>query len=256
MVMSANGLHVRHRCPDQAAYLIFTSGSTGTPKGVVISHRALIDYVAGMLDELTFAADASMAMVSTVAADLGHTTLFGALCSGRTLHLLPAQCAFDPDRFAHEMRTRDVGVLKIVPSHLHALLDAQQAADVLPAHALVMGGETLPWSLVERIAALKPTFRVINHYGPTEATVGALTFDTSAQAQTAPRLLNVHARQAGMPRMSHYHAIRAAWPAAAKRLCVRARQPRRERTARWDWRAVSGWPRPRTWLSEPGRGNR
>ncbi|MBB5542034.1 non-ribosomal peptide synthetase [Paraburkholderia fungorum] len=173
--------------PDQAAYLIFTSGSTGTPKGVVISHRALADYVAGMLDELAFATDASMAMVSTVGADLGHTTLFGALCSGRTLHLLPAQCAFDPDRFAHEMRARKVGVLKIVPSHLHALLDAQQAADVLPAHALVTGGETLPWSLVERIAALKPACRVINHYGPTEATVGALIFDTSAPSHAALR---------------------------------------------------------------------
>ncbi|MFM0300727.1 amino acid adenylation domain-containing protein [Paraburkholderia sediminicola] len=184
--------------PDQAAYLIFTSGSTGTPKGVVISHRALVDYVEGMLDELAFAAGASMAMVSTVAADLGHTTLFGALCSGRTLHLLPAQCAFDPDRFAHEMRTRDIGVLKIVPSHLHALLDAQQAADVLPAHALVTGGETLPWSLVERIAALKPACRVINHYGPTEATVGALTFDTAAPAQAALRLPNAHAVQAGL----------------------------------------------------------
>ncbi|MEZ0601060.1 amino acid adenylation domain-containing protein [Paraburkholderia sp. IW21] len=183
--------------PGQAAYLIFTSGSTGTPKGVVISHRALADYVEGMLDELAFAAGASMAMVSTVAADLGHTTLFGALCSGRTLHLLPAQCAFDPDRFAREMRTRDVGILKIVPSHLHALLDAQQPADVLPAHALVTGGETLPWSLVERIAALKPACRVINHYGPTEATVGALTCDTCAPGKAALRLSNGHAEQAG-----------------------------------------------------------
>lgn len=173
--------------PDQAAYLIYTSGSTGLPKGVVISHRALADYVQGMLAELAFSADASMAMVSTVAADLGHTTLFGALCSGRTLHLLPAQCAFDPDRFAHEMRSRDVGILKIVPSHLHALLDARQPADVLPAHALITGGETLPWALVERIAALKPGCRVINHYGPTEATVGALTCDTSAAAQAGLR---------------------------------------------------------------------
>ncbi|WP_341316805.1 amino acid adenylation domain-containing protein [Paraburkholderia sp. IMGN_8] len=194
--------------PDQAAYLIFTSGSTGSPKGVVISHRALADYVEGMLDELAFAADASMAMVSTVAADLGHTTLFGALCSGRTLHLLPAQCAFDPDRFAHEMRTRKVGVLKIVPSHLHALLDAQQPADVLPAHALVTGGETLPWSLVERIAALKPACRVINHYGPTEATVGALTCDTSAPA--AQTVLRGHAAQAvplGRPLPNAYACV-------------------------------------------------
>jgi amino acid adenylation domain-containing protein/non-ribosomal peptide synthase protein (TIGR01720 family) len=169
--------------PEQTAYVIFTSGSTGTPKGVAVSHRALGDYVQGMLDELAFAPGVSMAMVSTVAADLGHTTLFGALCSGRTLHLLPARCAFDPDRFAAEMRARDVGVLKIVPSHLHALLEAQHPADVLPTHALVTGGESLPWMLVERVKALKPACRVINHYGPTEATVGALTVEASACAE-------------------------------------------------------------------------
>ncbi|MCO4881096.1 non-ribosomal peptide synthetase [Paraburkholderia caribensis] len=178
--------------PEQAAYLIYTSGSTGTPKGVVVSHRALADYVQGMLDELKFAPGASMAMVSTVAADLGHTTLFGALCSGRTLHLLPKEAAFDPDRFAATMRERGVGVLKIVPSHLHALLDAQQPADVLPSHALVLGGEPLPWALVERITSLRPACRVINHYGPTEATVGALTFDASAN-------LNDASASAGVP---------------------------------------------------------
>ncbi|WP_144140001.1 non-ribosomal peptide synthetase [Paraburkholderia sp. BCC1884] len=201
------------RSPDQAAYLIFTSGSTGIPKGVVISHRALADYVAGMLDELAFAPQASMAMVSTVAADLGHTTLFGALCSGRTLHLLPAQCAFDPDRFSQEMRSREVGILKIVPSHLQALLDAQHPADVLPAHALVTGGEALPWSLVERIGALKPACRVINHYGPTEATVGALTCDTSAPAQAALRAQNASNRNAaqavplGLPLPNAYACV-------------------------------------------------
>ena len=34
--------------PDSAAYLIYTSGSTGTPKGVLISHRAVVDFVAGV----------------------------------------------------------------------------------------------------------------------------------------------------------------------------------------------------------------
>ncbi|WP_044043683.1 non-ribosomal peptide synthetase [Caballeronia insecticola] len=174
-----------HIAPVQTAYVIFTSGSTGTPKGVAVPHRALADYVQGMLDELAFAPGTSMAMVSTVAADLGHTTLFGALCSGRTLHLLPAQCAFDPDRFAAEMRAREVGVLKIVPSHLHALLEAQHGADVLPSHALVTGGEVLPWTLVDRVKALKPACRVINHYGPTEATVGALTCEVPALTDDA-----------------------------------------------------------------------
>jgi amino acid adenylation domain-containing protein/non-ribosomal peptide synthase protein (TIGR01720 family) len=206
---SVDGAGALRRSPSahQAAYLIFTSGSTGTPKGVVISHGALADYVEGMLDELAFAADASMGMVSTVAADLGHTTLFGALCSGRTLHLLPVQCAFDPDRFAQEMRSRNVGILKIVPSHLHALLDAQQPADALPAHALVTGGETLPWSLVERIAALRPACRVINHYGPTEATVGALTCDTSAPEQAVLRARTAHAVPLGLPLPNAYACV-------------------------------------------------
>ena len=180
----ATGLRIAPH-PEQGAYLIYTSGSTGTPKGVVVSHGALADYVQGMLDELAFAPDASFAMVSTVAADLGHTTLFGALCAGRTLHLLPAACAFDPDLFADEMRRRDVGVLKIVPSHLQALLDARVPADVLPRHALVTGGETLTWALVARVAALAPACRVINHYGPTEATVGAIACDTASIAADA-----------------------------------------------------------------------
>lgn len=166
-----------HRHGEQAAYLIFTSGSTGVPKGVIVSHRALADYVQGMLTTLDFAPGASMAMVSTVAADLGHTTLFGALCAGRTLHLLSPSCAFDADRFAHAMHSRGVGVLKIVPSHLRALLEARRPADVLPSDALVLGGEPLPHALAMRIRELKSACRIINHYGPTEATVGALTLE-------------------------------------------------------------------------------
>ena len=34
------------------AYVIFTSGSTGTPKGVVVSHGALANYVASVLQRM------------------------------------------------------------------------------------------------------------------------------------------------------------------------------------------------------------
>ncbi|MEQ5838801.1 amino acid adenylation domain-containing protein [Paraburkholderia acidicola] len=160
---------------ERAAYLIYTSGSTGTPKGVVISQRALADYVQGLLETLGAAvpgADASFAMVSTPAADLGHTVLFGALCSGRTLHLLAPELAFTPDLFAQYMARHRVDVLKIVPSHLAALLSAAHAEDVLPAQALILGGEATPAALLERIETLKPACRIFNHYGPTETTIG------------------------------------------------------------------------------------
>ncbi|WP_122372348.1 condensation domain-containing protein, partial [Pseudomonas savastanoi] len=162
---------------DSAAYVIHTSGSTGQPKGVLVSQGALASYVRGLLEQLQLAPQASMALVSTIAADLGHTVLFGALCSGRTLHVLTEALGFDPDAFAAYMAEHQVGVLKIVPGHLAALLQASQPADVLPQHALIVGGEACSPELVEQVRQLKPDCRVINHYGPSETTVGVLTHE-------------------------------------------------------------------------------
>ncbi|RCL26006.1 non-ribosomal peptide synthetase, partial [Pseudomonas sp. AFG_SD02_1510_Pfu_092] len=162
---------------EQPAYLIYTSGSTGQPKAVVVSHGALASYTQALLERLQLPAAASMAMVSTTAADLGHTVLFGALASGRLLHLLPQELAFDPDGFASYMAQHQVGVLKLVPSHLQGLLQAACAADVLPVEALILGGEACSWGLLDKVRELRPDCRVINHYGPTETTVGVLTFE-------------------------------------------------------------------------------
>ncbi|WP_259648425.1 condensation domain-containing protein, partial [Pseudomonas savastanoi] len=164
---------------EQPAYIIYTSGSTGQPKGVVISHGALANYVQGVLERLSLDDGASMAMVSTVAADLGHTLLFGALASGRPLHLLSHEQAFDPDGFARYMAEHQVAVLKIVPSHLQGLLQAANPTDVLPGQLLILGGEASSWALIEQIRALKPGCRIVNHYGPTETTVGILTHEVA-----------------------------------------------------------------------------
>ncbi len=162
--------------PQQAAYLIFTSGSTGQPKGVAISHHALRSYVDGVLARLAVSANAdNWALVSTIAADLGHTILFGALCAGRTLHVVAADRGFHPEQMAAYMRQERIDVLKITPSHLAGLLDATYPEQVLPKHCLILGGEALNWPLVERIQLLAPNCSVINHYGPTETTVGVLT---------------------------------------------------------------------------------
>ena len=171
------------------AYVIHTSGSTGQPKGVLVSHGALDSYVRGVLERLAPAPEASMALVSTIAADLGFTVLFGALCSGRLLHVLPEELGFDPDRFAEYMARHRVGVLKIVPGHLAALLQAAKPADALPEHALIVGGEACSPALVERVQQLKPGCRLINHYGPSETTVGVLTHEVEelpAQARSVP----------------------------------------------------------------------
>ncbi|PZX20521.1 non-ribosomal peptide synthase protein (TIGR01720 family)/amino acid adenylation domain-containing protein, partial [Cupriavidus phytorum] len=165
--------------PHHLAYVIYTSGSTGRPKGVGISHGALAHYLHGVLSQLALAPASRMAMVSTPAADLGHTVLFGALASGGALHLPARRCVFDAAAFARYMAQHRIGVLKIVPGHLRALLDGAQAAgvplaDVLPEHTLVLGGEATDAALRARLHAARPGCRLVNHYGPTETTVGVL----------------------------------------------------------------------------------
>ncbi|WP_437713070.1 amino acid adenylation domain-containing protein [Sorangium sp. So ce448] len=168
--------------PGNLAYLIYTSGSTGRPKGVAVEHRHLVNYVRGVLARLPLAEGGGMALVSTVAADLGHTSLFGALCSGRALHVLSEARIFDPDATAEYMSRHGVDALKIVPSHLGALLEAARPERVLPARCLVVGGEASSWELVERIRTLAPGCTVVNHYGPTETTVGSLTWQIDPAA--------------------------------------------------------------------------
>lgn len=163
--------------PEQTAYIIYTSGSTGTPKGVAVSHGALANYVQAVLARVQPAPGASMAMASTVAADLGHTVLFGALASGATLNLIGQDDVFDAAQFAKAMREGDVGTLKIVPSHLRGLLQADRSADVLPRDVLILGGEACDPELLSEVWRLRPECRIVNHYGPTETTVGAIAHD-------------------------------------------------------------------------------
>jgi len=166
--------------PESLAYVIYTSGSTGQPKGVGITHRSLANYCLSIIgrlklhqanmDRLTFAT------VSTVSADLGNTAIFPCFLSGGCLHMIERSTATDSERLADYMIANRIDVLKIVPSHIRALLDSPRAKHLLPRTHLIIGGEKLTNDLWEQIGSLAPSCTVTNHYGPTEATIGSLTF--------------------------------------------------------------------------------
>jgi amino acid adenylation domain-containing protein len=158
------------------AYVIYTSGSTGKPKGVAVEHRQLAHYVQAVAERLALPERAAYATVSTIAADLGHTSVFGALCGGGCLHVIGGERIGDAEAFASYLSENPVDVLKITPSHLAALMGGRDAAAVLPRHCLVLGGEASRAAWVDEIRALAPELRVVNHYGPTETTVGALAY--------------------------------------------------------------------------------
>ncbi|HZD31042.1 MAG TPA: AMP-binding protein, partial [Candidatus Angelobacter sp.] len=165
--------------PDDLAYVIFTSGSTGTPKGVAVRHRNLVNYTSFIQRRLeleNYSRPLHFATVSTLGADLGNTCIYPALASGGCLHIIDSEVAADSQRLQEYMAKYPVDVLKIVPSHLMALLQAGGGSAVLPREHLILGGEALTAALLEKIVAADGTCQVLNHYGPTETTVGSLTF--------------------------------------------------------------------------------
>ncbi|MEP6802063.1 MAG: amino acid adenylation domain-containing protein [Acidobacteriota bacterium] len=167
---------VRVARADHLAYVIFTSGSTGLPKGVAVEHRQVANYVGAILEVLSPEPGEVFATVTTLAADLGNTSIFASLASGGTLRVLPESLAKDAAALAEDFEAEPVDYLKIVPSHLGALLSVARPERLLPRRCLVLGGEAASWDLIERVRGLAPGCTIVNHYGPTEATVGAAAF--------------------------------------------------------------------------------
>ncbi|MEL6262772.1 MAG: amino acid adenylation domain-containing protein [Cyanobacteria bacterium J06626_6] len=166
---------------DNLAYVLYTSGSTGQPKGVSIEHRQLLNYTQGIVARLNLPRGASFATVSTLAADLGNTVIFAALATGGCLHVISQEKIMQPNSLAAYFNQHKIDCLKIVPSHLAALLTAQQPQQILPRQRLLLGGEACTWSLIEKIQSLVPECVVFNHYGPTETTVGVTTCELARE---------------------------------------------------------------------------
>jgi amino acid adenylation domain-containing protein/non-ribosomal peptide synthase protein (TIGR01720 family) len=156
------------------AYLIYTSGSTGIPKAVAIEHRQLNNYVAAVGEELALAPGMNFAALSSVAADLGNTTLFPALCRAGCLYILGEDEARDSLAVADAVSRYGIDVVKITPTHFNALCD--NGVPPIPSTRLVLGGEVLPLERARAWAAARPGCQVWNHYGPTECAVGAVMF--------------------------------------------------------------------------------
>ena len=159
---------------EDPAYLIYTSGTTGLPKGVCVEHRHLVAYCDAVWACMGLAAGDRFATVSSLAADLGNTMIFPPLAHGGCVVVVREDLVTDAAGLSAYFARHPVDCLKIVPSHLRALLDGPE---LLPRKLLVLGGEACDGDLVAAVRALAPGRRILNHYGPTETTVGVLTFE-------------------------------------------------------------------------------
>ncbi|MFE0106719.1 amino acid adenylation domain-containing protein [Streptomyces sp. NPDC059009] len=154
---------------DAPAYLIYTSGSTGRPKGVVVTHRGIAAFAAAERERFAVTPQSRVLQFSSPSFDASVLELCMALTSGAAL-IAPDDGPLADEALAEVIQARRVTHALIPPTVLAGVPDAR-----LPGLAsLIVGGDATSADLVERWAAGR---RMVNAYGPTEATVAVTMSD-------------------------------------------------------------------------------
>ncbi|MFC9910054.1 amino acid adenylation domain-containing protein [Streptomyces sp. NPDC127197] len=166
--------------PGNSAYLIYTSGSTGRPKGVLVPHRGIAALVAQQRAGLDLRADERVLLFASPSFDASVWELATALLTGAGAVTAPADELLPGPALAATVARHKVTALLLPPSSL-----AVMPEDGLPPGVtLVVGAEACPPDLVERWSVGR---RMVNAYGPTEATVMA-TMSRPLQGRVRPPL--------------------------------------------------------------------
>ncbi|MEV0608659.1 amino acid adenylation domain-containing protein [Polymorphospora rubra] len=154
------------------AYVLYTSGSTGRPKGVRVPHAALANLLCAMGDVLDSRPTDRWLALTSMSFDISLVEMFLPLVTGGRVVVASGISAADGAAVVRLVEAYGVTNVQATPSGWRVLLAAGIGGDDRGLVALA-GGEVLPTALArelhDRVA------RVVNGYGPTEATIYATT---------------------------------------------------------------------------------
>jgi amino acid adenylation domain-containing protein len=153
--------------PNHLAYVIYTSGSTGQPKGVMVEHRGFVNLVTEQIRAFALRPGSRCLQFASMSFDASASEIFTTLCSGAALHLVPRRRAQDTSWLQRELADKAVTHVTL-PSAVLANFTDDIALPRL--ETLVVAGDPLAPALANR---WRHGRRLINAYGPTEATVCA-----------------------------------------------------------------------------------
>ncbi|QIL78931.1 amino acid adenylation domain-containing protein [Diaphorobacter sp. HDW4A] len=177
---------------ENLAYVIYTSGSTGRPKGAQLCHRNVTRLLSGTDAWFRFGTNDVWTMFHSYAFDFSVWEIFGALCTGGQLVIVPHWVSRSPEDFLKILRRHRVTVLNQTPSAFSQLMHVPSLYDeCLALRAVIFGGEALdpqrlrPW--IEHWGDQLP--QLVNMYGITETTVHVtyrLITEADLQGQRSP----------------------------------------------------------------------
>ena len=166
--------------PGNVAYVIYTSGSTGQPKGVVVEHGQAINFLHAMIGQWQIGSGSAVLQFAAFTFDVSVMDMFMPLLGGAKVVLAAPETLHSPPRLAALMRDARVTFACLPPAVLN-LLPGEDFPDL---DVLMAAGEELPSEVARRW--MRPGLRLVNGYGPTEATVIATCAELDATTPLPP----------------------------------------------------------------------
>ncbi|WP_028592998.1 non-ribosomal peptide synthetase [Paenibacillus assamensis] len=177
-------------------YVIYTSGTTGQPKGVMVEHRNVVNYLDWFVNEFGINDKDRTVLLSSPSFDLGYTSMLSALIRGAELHILNKHDYVDPLYVTQYISDHHITYVKATPSMFHLLINndgfsiQQGALETL--RLIVLGGEKINTLDIAQYHKQYSNTTIVNHYGPTEATIGCIAapidFDQLHRSNSTPVL--------------------------------------------------------------------
>ena len=171
--------------PENLAYTIYTSGSSGQPKGVLISHASIAEHC--LNGQKYYALDSSdkVLQFASLSFDLSLEQILPTLIVGATLVMMSTE-VWDTTEFYKKMSEHGVTVLNLPTGYWQELArEWADLEDLVPdnqVRVLIVGGDTmLPEFLDLWNRTPMNSVRLINAYGPTEATITATAFEITSR---------------------------------------------------------------------------
>jgi amino acid adenylation domain-containing protein len=167
------------------AYIIYTSGSTGKPKGVMVAHRSVINFAFCFYDNYDRAFNASdyCLSVTDLSFDVSVGEIFVPFFFGSRIVMLSQHQVYDPWELSGVIIEKTVTFAYIAPHLLDEVCRyLHDKRETVVLNKLLVGVEPIKDHQLRAFLELNPSMRIINGYGPTEATICATFYRYGSRA--------------------------------------------------------------------------
>ena len=169
---------------DSWAYVLYTSGSTGAPKGAITCHNGAMNHLLAEYKLLELADGFRFLQSAGIGSDISVWQILGPLLKGGACVIVDKYELLDYESLLTTINQTKVSVVEFVPTYMWGLLsyikESSIPVSLTSLQWIMLVGEAIPVSLVNDLRRIYPKVRLLNAYGPCEASDDVIQYEITA----------------------------------------------------------------------------